>query len=108
VAVTGGGPVWLTGLPDFKLPDTIGFPIEHAGGQIGSLVDLNDYPEIDMPTVVVCDRLFEDVIGNPCGGPAEDALVGSLTEGGSGPGVAPPALVERFDASPRTSVSIYR
>ena len=61
-----------------------------------------------MPTVVVCDRLFEGVIGRACGGPAEDALVASLTEGGSEPGVAPPALVERFDASSRTSVTIYR
>ena len=105
---TGGGTVWLIGLPDFKLPDAIGFPIEHAGGQVATLVDTTGYPGIGMPIVVVCDRLFEAAIGEPCGGPAEDALVASLTESGSGPGVAPPALVERFDASPRTSVSIYR
>ena len=108
VAVTGGATVWLIGLPDFKLPDAIGFPIEHAGGQVASLADPTAYPDIGMATVVACDRLFEDVIGRPCGGPAEDALVASLAEAGSGPGTAPPALVERFDASPRTSVSIYR
>lgn len=106
VAVTGGAQVWLTGLPSFKLADAIGFPIEHAGGQVATRTDTTRYPAIGMPTVVVCDRLFEDVIGRPCGGPAEDALVANLTAAGAG--TAPPALVERFDASPRTSVSIYR
>jgi 4-amino-4-deoxy-L-arabinose transferase-like glycosyltransferase len=108
VQVTNGGTVWLTGLPNFKLTDGIGFPIEHTGGEVAFPFDLNGYPDIGMPTVVVCDRLFEEPIGLPCGGPAEDALVAGLTEMGSGPGAAPPALVERFDASPRTSVSIYR
>lgn len=108
VQVTGGGTVWLTGLPSFKLTDGIGFPIEHAGGEVGVLIDLNGYPDIGMPTVVVCDRLFEGPIGQPCGGPAEDALIAEITAMGSGPGTAPPALVDRFDASPRTSISIYR
>jgi 4-amino-4-deoxy-L-arabinose transferase-like glycosyltransferase len=108
VQATGGGTVWLTGLPSFKLMDGIGFPIEHAGGRVGFLVDLNGYPDIDTPTVVVCDRLFEGPIGLACGGPAEDALIAEMTEMGSVPGATPPALVERFDASPRTSVSIYR
>jgi hypothetical protein len=72
------------------------------------------YPDLPAMQVVVCDRLFEDAIGLPCGGPAEDAFVASLTETYSGPDAAPPALVDRFDvlapgnASPRTSVSIYR
>ena len=39
VAVTGGARVWLIGLPSFKLPDAIGFPIEHAGGQVATLAD---------------------------------------------------------------------
>ena len=108
VRVTGGGTVWLTGLPSFKLTDGIGFPIDRAGGRAGFLIDLNGYPEIGMATVVVCDRLFEGPIGLPCGGPAEDDLVARAVELGSGPGVAPPMLIDRFDASPRTSVSIYR
>ncbi len=108
VQATGGSAVWLTGLPEFKLPDGIGFPIEHAGGEVREVADLTGYPDIGVPTVVVCDRLFDGPIGRPCGGPAEDALVASLTETFSGAGVAPPALVDRFDASPRTSISIYR
>ena len=108
VRVTGGAPVRLAGLPEFKLPDAIGFPIEHAGGQVYALAEVEGYPMFRFPTVVVCDRLFEDAIGLPCGGPAEDALVVTLTESVSGPAEPPPPLVDRFDASPRTSVSIYR
>jgi 4-amino-4-deoxy-L-arabinose transferase-like glycosyltransferase len=108
VRVTEGSAVWLAGLPDFKLPDAIGFPIEHAGGRLGSVADLLGYPNIDMPTVVACDRLFEDAIGAACGGPAEDAFVADLAATYSGAGTAPPVLVDRFDATPRTSVSIYR
>jgi 4-amino-4-deoxy-L-arabinose transferase-like glycosyltransferase len=114
VRVTNGADILLAGLPDFKLPDAIGFPIEHAGGEIVTFVDLMGYPDLPAMQVVVCDRLFEDAIGLPCGGPAEDAFVASLTETYSGPDAAPPALVDRFDvlapgnASPRTSVSIYR
>jgi hypothetical protein len=108
VAATGGGPVWLAGLPDFKLPDAIGFPIERAGGRLAAVADLQGYPEIGMPTVVVCDRLFVAAIGAPCGGPAEDAFVAGLTDAQSGSDAAPPTLVSRFDASPRTAISIYR
>jgi hypothetical protein len=108
VRTTGSGPVWLAGLPSFKLPDAMGFPIERAGGEVAVLADLMGYPEIGMPTVVVCDGLFEDAIGAACGGPAEDAYVAELTATASGGGTAPPALVERFDATSRTSVSIYR
>jgi len=97
VADAGGGAVQLIGLPDFKLPDAIGFPIVHAGGTLvdsalpGGLV------------VVACDRLFEAAIGAACGGPAEDAAMAAL-----GPGAPTAALVDRFDASPRTAVSVYR
>ena len=108
VRVASGAPVLLTGLPDFKLPDAIGFPIERAGGNVVDLVDLIGYPDVAAVTVVVCDRLFEGPIGLPCGGAAEDAHVAELTERAAGPGAAPPALIDRFSASPRTWVSIYQ
>jgi hypothetical protein len=47
--------------------------------------------------VIVCDRLFEPVVGLLCGGPAEARL--------SHPDF--PRLVDRFDLSLRTSVSVY-
>jgi hypothetical protein len=47
--------------------------------------------------VTVCDRLFEPVIGVPCGGPAEAAVEPAGAE-----------LVDRFDAAPGRVISIYR
>ncbi|HUG30664.1 MAG TPA: phospholipid carrier-dependent glycosyltransferase [Candidatus Limnocylindria bacterium] len=93
--------ILLLGLPDFKSADAVAFPIERAGGTV---VD-EPTPIADIGAIVVaCDRLFAAAIGAPCGGPAEDALVQSRF-GASG---APqPGLVDRFDASPRTSISIY-
>ena len=105
VATVGTKPVLLLGLPEFKLPDAVGFPIQHAGGDVGQRVDLMGFPEGIDTIVVACDRLFDTVLGAPCGGPAEDAYVAKLTATFGGP--TPPHLVNRFDASPRTSISIY-
>ena len=105
---TGHGPVFLAGLPDFKLADAIGYPIEHSGGEVFVLAENPGYPLQRMPTVVVCDRLFEGPIGIPCGGPAEDKLIAREHQARSGSASPPPVLVERFAASPRTWVSIYR
>ena len=82
----------LVGIPDFKPTDAIAFPLVDRGmrvvdqGQAGALV-------------VVCDRFFEEVVGADCGGPAEEAAVGTSGRFAT--------LVDRFDASPRTSVSVY-
>jgi hypothetical protein len=50
--------------------------------------------------VIACDRLFEDALQQRCGGEAEDARLAQLGAAGT--------LIERFDASPRTVVSVYR
>ena len=92
VGVAGSRPIGVVGLPDFKLADGITFPVAYAGGQV---VDPDTNPGI---LVVACDRLFETAIGAPCGGPAEDREVGE--SGGL-------RLLDRFDASPRTSISVY-
>jgi 4-amino-4-deoxy-L-arabinose transferase-like glycosyltransferase len=107
--IVGGRTILLIGLPDFKLTDGIGYPIEYAGGQVRFLVDLDRNPKLDVTMVVVCDRLFEGPIGLPCGGPAEDALVADLSELYPDHVGMPPVLLDRFDVSPggRTSVSIY-
>jgi 4-amino-4-deoxy-L-arabinose transferase-like glycosyltransferase len=88
-------PIVVRGIPAFKLPDAISFPIAYAGGQI---IDLSTGLE---PVVVVCDRLFETAVPYVCGGPAEDELVRL------GQDIDSPVLWERFDASPRTVVSVY-
>ncbi|HEX8026352.1 MAG TPA: hypothetical protein VF484_09110, partial [Candidatus Limnocylindrales bacterium] len=98
-AKTAGGTIWMLSVPDFKTPEVMTFPIVKAGGAIG-----DEGPTWATSWVVVCDRLFQSVVGKDCGGPAEDALVSSMAGRSS---MQPPALVERFDATPRTSVSIY-
>lgn len=105
VRVTGAAPVALFGMPEFKLPDAIGFPIEHAGGDVRHLTDLTGFPSGTDVFVIACDRLFEPVMEGPCGGPAEEAFVATLPEVQAG--TANPRLVDRFDESPRTSVSVY-
>jgi Dolichyl-phosphate-mannose-protein mannosyltransferase len=93
-ALVDGGRVFVAGVPDFKLPDAVGFPLAYAGVTVVTGSRLAGY------VVVACDRLFEDVMQLSCGGPAETA-----SGFGQGP-VAP--LVDGFSASPRTFVSIYR
>jgi flagellar biosynthesis protein FliQ len=99
VETTGTSPVALLGLPEFKTPDLIGFPIVHAGGT------LTEDPWAASWLVLPCDRLFESIVGAKCGGPAEDRRLRKATSDGAHP---LPTLIARFDVSPRTSVSIYR
>jgi hypothetical protein len=99
VAFTGSNPVALIDLPAFKTPAGTGFPIVKAGGTLTDDVWSAAY------IVVLCDRLFESVVGLPCAGPAEDRQMRYLVADGAHPG---PMLVISFDASPRISISIYR
>ncbi|HSL98172.1 MAG TPA: hypothetical protein VK831_06330 [Candidatus Deferrimicrobiaceae bacterium] len=100
-AATGGGAVILLGLPDFKGTDGIGYPIVAAGADVVPLEAGLDRADA---VVVACDRLFETVIGASCGGPAEDRLMRARLTLGAG---QLPFAVSRFDASPRTAISIY-
>ena len=99
----------VRGLPVFKSAEGIGFPIVLAGGTAEIATDLTASGRpvaADSVLVVVCDRLFERVIGDACGGAAEDRFVGRLVV--SGAATEGLILVDRFNASDRTSVSIYR
>ena len=91
-----GVPATIVSLPDFKNADGIVFPVRYAAARSGGAA--TSTPVI----VIVCDRLFEAAIGARCGGPAEDRFI---SESGAARGIA---LVDRFDASSRTSISIYR
>ena len=85
----------LVGLPVFKSTDAYGFPLVEAG--LVPATGGGTAPP-GAPLVVVCDRLFEEAIGSRCGGPAEDGVAAARGDF---------SLRERFDASPRTAVSIY-
>ena len=94
-------------LPSFKSADGIAFPIFEAVRRLpaGSATTTTGI-------VIVCDRLLESQIGAKCGGPAEDRFM--FGEGTPVPdpdtGVSPStdSLIDRFDASPRTAISVYR
>ena len=102
-----GPPVAIVSLPSFKSADGIAFPIFEAVRRLpaGSATTTTGI-------VIVCDRLLESQIGAKCGGPAEDRFM--FGEGTPVPdpdtGVTPStdSLIDRFDASPRTAISVYR
>ncbi len=73
------------------------FPLEHRGA-IPLPDDASGSPTGAL--VVVCDPLFDDVVGAACGGPAEDALLAAR-------GAAGLSLVDRFDAGARRVISVY-
>lgn len=108
VATAPGVTFDVRSVPAFKSAEGIGFPIIAAGGsaQISTGVESANLPLVDGAyIVIVCDRLFEAVFGESCGGSAETHLLERLAS--NGPDGDQPVLVEQFDASPRTSVSIY-
>jgi hypothetical protein len=105
VTTLHGSPGAIVSLPDFKLADGIGFPIQEASRRLpgGS-------PSTTSGLVIVCDRLLESQIGAACGGPAEDRFMSGQGAAIPDPstGITPTrSLVDRFDASPRTSISVY-
>ncbi len=92
-------PIGLDGIPPFKSADALRFPLERRGGDV---LPAGTAPAPgDGLRVLVCDPLFDEVVGKPCGGPAEDAWLAALPDGGSW------ALVERFAAGSRRVVSAY-
>jgi hypothetical protein len=103
VATAGPAAIVVLGLPDFKLADALAFPVAHAGGRLGTF---EGRPSDDAVIAVACDRLFQAAIGASCGGPAEDRLIVDRY-GDAAAGAFRPRLLDRFEASPRTSVSVY-
>ena len=96
----GADGVALAGIPPFKSADALRFPLERRG-----LVPLAEEANggSGTVTVVVCDPLFDDVVGMPCGGPAEDAWAADHAAGQTGA----LRLTGRFEAGPRRVISIY-
>jgi len=96
VGGAGAGPLVLQSLPDLKSADAMRFPLVRRGA---------DAPEVwsdtlgweTLPHVVLCDALFEAVIGAPCGGPAEEAAVASFNQ----------RLVDQWQTAPDRWVSVY-
>jgi 4-amino-4-deoxy-L-arabinose transferase-like glycosyltransferase len=99
VTSVGSDSVLLIGVPTFKPPDAYAFPLTRLRHPLAESFDLVG-PFDRNALVIPCDRLFESVMGAACGGPAEDAEAANIDAGWQ--------LVDRFDASARTSISVYR
>jgi 4-amino-4-deoxy-L-arabinose transferase-like glycosyltransferase len=101
-----GPPAAIVSLPSFKSADGIAFPINQAIRRLPA-----GSTSTSTGIVIVCDRLLESQIGAKCGGPAEDRFM--FGEGAAIPdpytGITPStrSLLDRFDASPRTAISVY-
>jgi hypothetical protein len=98
VLAAGPSPISVASLPAFKSADAMRFPLVAAGASVvadSGAMD-NTAPE-PMTRVILCDSLFENAIGAPCGGPAEDEMVADQ-------GVS---LADRFEAAPGRWVSVY-
>jgi hypothetical protein len=102
-----GPPVAIVSLPSFKSAEGIEFPILEADRRLPPGTSTTS-----TGIVIVCDRLLESVIGAACGGPAEDRFIFGAGAATPDPytGITPSSgsLVDRFDASPRTAISVYR
>ncbi len=94
LATTGDAPLALDGLPVFKSADAVGFPLLRRGAQL--VAD----GTTGAATVVVCDPLFETVVGDTCGGVAETAWL-AMT------GRSDLVLADRWEAGPRRVISVY-
>lgn len=101
----------------FKTGHAITLPLVLAGanvaaGSIGEGMDedlLRATVAGSQALVVVCDPVFADVIGLACGGPAEEARLAELHGDGAGGMLGPGGwqLVDRFEAGPRRTLSVY-
>ena len=100
-AITGDRPILLAGVPTFKKTDTLGYPLVRAGRSVVAAQTADAAPAVPpgAAVVITCDRLFEEVVGTPCDGPAEDER--------AAPWVDPSWTVQRFPLSARTTVSVY-
>jgi 4-amino-4-deoxy-L-arabinose transferase-like glycosyltransferase len=108
-ATAGPGPIRLRSLPDFKSVEAYSYPLVSGGrellaGEAGRATGSAELGARESATsdpaslVVICDALFESVIGAACGGPAEATIV---------PVDAGPPI-DRFVAAPGRTISIYR
>jgi hypothetical protein len=91
-ATIGDRPTALRSIPDFKSTEAYAYPLV--------LDDRRLVPaEEATALVVICDALFESVVGAACGGPAERAALG--------PAGRFTTLADRWDAAPGRTISVY-
>jgi hypothetical protein len=98
-ASAGAGEITLRSIPDFKSTEAYSYPLIRSGAVVRTDTGTGPVETTGGTVVVICDALFETITGAACGGPAEA-------------GVAPPDRfgepIDRFEAAPGRTISIYR
>ncbi len=93
VEVNGDRPAAIAGSPKFKKTTAVDYPVTVLG-----------HPPVPAASAtrvtVLCDELFEEVVGRACRGPAEEARLAEA-------GITAGSLVTRFEAAPGRWISIY-
>ncbi len=92
-------PIRIQSLPVFKTAEAYLYPLVRDGRLVVAAGPNGGQPIAGSNLVIVCDALFDQATGRPCGGPAEDALATSEGYG---------AVHDRFKAAPRQTISIYQ
>ena len=100
LAATGTGTaITLRSLPDFKSTEAYAYPLVRSGASVRIDTGTGPVASSDGAVVVICDSLFEEAIGAPCGGPAEATVAPADRFGDP---------VDRFQAAPGRTISIYK
>ena len=93
VETNGSRPSAIAGVPPFKKTTAVDYPVTILGSPPVA-------PANAARVTVLCDELFEEVVGLACQGPAEEARLATL-------GIPAGQLVTRFVAAPGRWISIY-
>ena len=97
-AAADGRRLVLDSLPAFKSADAMRFPLVRRGAEAPRPREATRVGLEASPHVVLCDALFDEAIGAPCGGPGRGRR-------SSAPAVERP--LDRFEAAPGRWVSVY-
>ena len=99
---SGTGRVVLRSIPGFKSVEAYAYPIIRLGVPVQVDQDKGSTRPATPSTgtfVLICDATFEAIVGASCGGPAEAVVAPTATFGDP---------IERFQAAPGRTISIYR
>jgi hypothetical protein len=89
----GGAPTAVVGTPAAKKTGALDYPLTVIGRAPVAVAEATR-------VAVLCDALFEEVVGLPCGGAAESARLAEL-------GIPEGARLDRFEAAPGRWISVY-
>jgi len=92
-SVTEGAPTTVLGVPEYKKTAALDYPLTVLGRAPVA-------PDEATRAAVLCDELFEEVVGLDCRGPAEEARLAEA-------GLAAGPLLDRFEAAPGRWISVY-